>query len=34
MKVPTVTEQDLEIEHELKDIDGRTIMAKFVDAMI
>ena len=32
MKVPTVTEQDLEIEHELKDIDGRTIMAKFVDA--
>ena len=32
MKVPTVTEQDLEIEHELKDIEGRTIMAKFVDA--
>ena len=28
----TVTEQDLELEHELKDIEGRTIMAKFVDA--
>ena len=32
MKVPLVSEQDLEIEHELKDIEGRTIMAKFVDA--
>ena len=32
MKVPLISEQDLEIEHELKDIEGRTIMAKFVDA--
>jgi len=32
MKVPTVTEQDLEVEHELKDMEGRTIIAKFVDA--
>ena len=32
MKVPLISEQDLEIEHELKDIQGRTIMAKFVDA--
>ena len=32
MKVPTVTDQDLEVEHELKDMEGRTIIAKFVDA--
>ena len=32
MKVPAVTEQDLELEHELKDLEGRTITAKFVDA--
>ena len=32
IKVPAVTEQDLELEHELKDLEGRTITAKFVDA--
>ena len=32
MKVPAVTDADLEIEHEFKDVDGRTVKAQFIDA--
>ena len=32
MKVPAVTDSDLEIEHEFKDVDGRTVKAQFIDA--
>ena len=32
MKVPVVTDADLEIEHEFKDVDGRTVKAQFIDA--
>jgi hypothetical protein len=30
--VPAVTDADLEIEHEFKDVDGRTVKAQFIDA--
>ena len=32
MKVPVVTDADLEIEHEFKDVNGRTVKAQFIDA--
>jgi hypothetical protein len=32
MKVPAVTDADLEIEHEFKDVEGRTVKAQFIDA--
>jgi hypothetical protein len=32
MKVPAVTDADLEIEHEFKDVNGRTVKAQFIDA--
>ena len=32
MKVPAVTDTDLEIEHEFKDVEGRTVKAQFIDA--
>ena len=32
LKVPTVTDADLEIEHEFKDVDGRTLKAQFIAA--
>ena len=32
MKVPAVTDADLEIEHEFKDVNGRTVKAQFKDA--
>ena len=32
MKVPAVTDADLEIEHEFKDVDGRTVKGQFIDA--
>jgi hypothetical protein len=32
MKVPAVTVADLEIEHEFKDVEGRTVKAQFIDA--
>jgi hypothetical protein len=32
MKVPNITEQDLELYHEFKDIEGRSITAKYVGA--
>ena len=32
MKVPAVTDADLEIEHEFKDVEGRTVKAQFISA--
>ena len=32
MKVLAVTDADLEIEHEFKDVNGRTVKAQFIDA--
>ena len=32
MKVPAVTDADLEMEHEFKDVEGRTVKAQFIDA--
>ena len=32
MKVPVVTDADLEIEHEFKDVNGRTVKAQFISA--